>query len=122
MFNLNSIIRPNILALKAYSSARDEYKGSEGIFLDANENPFGSLNRYPDPNQLTLKSMLAERSAVKKENVFIGNGSDELIDLVYTNYASEVNIIAHLIDNKSSNNGKLRNSIFVHDFDSPHVQ
>ncbi len=83
MFNLNSIIRPNILALKAYSSARDEYKGSEGIFLDANENPYGSLNRYPDPNQLTLKSMLAERSAVKKENVFIGNGSDELIDLAF---------------------------------------
>lgn len=82
-FDIGSLVRPNILALKPYSSARDEFTGDEGIFLDANENPFGSLNRYPDPHQRELKKALAERNHIPAENIFIGNGSDEVIDMVY---------------------------------------
>ncbi len=83
MFNLESIIRKNILSLKPYSSARDEFSGKDGIFLDANENPYGPLNRYPDPYQRTLKQKLSEYKKVSVENIFIGNGSDEVIDLTY---------------------------------------
>lgn len=82
-FDLKSVTRPNIWNLKPYSSARDEFTGSEGIFLDANENPYGDKNRYPDPHQRKLKAELAKRKGVPAENVFIGNGSDEVIDLVY---------------------------------------
>ena len=60
MFSLKNIVRKNILDLKAYSSARDEYTGEASVFLDANENPFGNLNRYPDPQQKTLKNALRE--------------------------------------------------------------
>lgn len=83
MFNLNDIVRPNILALKPYSSARDEFKGNEGIFLDANENPYGELNRYPDPYQKQLKSQLSQLKGVKSNQIFVGNGSDEVIDLAF---------------------------------------
>jgi len=83
MFQLEKIIRPNILALKPYSSARDEFKGKSGVFLDANENPFGNLNRYPDPYQKTLKEKLAVLKNISAENIFVGNGSDEVIDLVF---------------------------------------
>ena len=79
--NIESLVRPNILQLKPYSSARDEFSGKEGTFLDANENPFGILNRYPDPLQIALKKKLSNLKKVKLENIFIGNGSDELIDL-----------------------------------------
>ena len=82
-FDLQSLVRPNIWALKPYSSARDEFTGDEGIFLDANENPFGKKNRYPDPHQRMLKRALSERNHIPVENIFIGNGSDEVIDLVY---------------------------------------
>jgi len=82
-FDLKSLVRPNIWALKPYSSARDEFTGNEGIFLDANENPFGRKNRYPDPHQRLLKQALSERKQFPAENIFIGNGSDEVIDLVY---------------------------------------
>ncbi|MGZ4100298.1 MAG: histidinol-phosphate transaminase, partial [Bacteroidia bacterium] len=71
------------LNLKSYSSARDEFSGTDGVFLDANENPFGELNRYPDPYQRTLKEKLGEVKSIPMENIFIGNGSDEVIDLVY---------------------------------------
>ena len=71
-FDIGSIARPNILALKPYSSARDEFTGAEGIFLDANENPFGSRNRYPDPHQRELKRVLSERNSIPAENIFIG--------------------------------------------------
>lgn len=81
MFSLENIVRKNILQLKPYSSARDEFSGNNGIFLDANENPFGNLNRYPDPYQKELKQKLAEYKSVPTENIFIGNGSDEIIDL-----------------------------------------
>ncbi|TRW27312.1 histidinol-phosphate transaminase [Flavobacterium zepuense] len=83
MFNINTLVRPNILNLEPYSSARDEFSGSEGIFLDANENPFGTLNRYPDPFQKQLKQKLSEIKSVATENIFLGNGSDEIIDLCF---------------------------------------
>lgn len=82
-----SLLRPHIASLAPYSSARDEYSGSEGIFLDANENPIGSVtqdfyNRYPDPHQKKIKTQLAHLKGVKPENIFLGNGSDEAIDLL----------------------------------------
>jgi histidinol-phosphate aminotransferase len=83
MFNLEKLVRKNILALQPYSSARDEYKGKDAIFLDANENPFGELNRYPDPKQLELKKKLSEIKNIPTDNIFVGNGSDEVIDLAY---------------------------------------
>lgn len=82
-FDVYKYVRPNIVSLKPYSSARDEFKGKEGIFLDANENPMGTLNRYPDPYQTELKAALSKIKNVASENIFIGNGSDEVIDLAY---------------------------------------
>ncbi|MBX9853083.1 MAG: histidinol-phosphate transaminase [Cytophagaceae bacterium] len=87
LFELNKILRDNIKSVKPYSSARDEYKGQEGIFLDANENPYGSVtqegyNRYPDPLQRELKEKIAALKRVKQQQVFLGNGSDEPIDLL----------------------------------------
>ncbi len=85
---LQKLIRPHILNLKPYSSARDEYKGKEGIFLDANENAIGSatdrlFNRYPDPYQNELKKHLAEFHALREEQIFVGGaGSDECIELI----------------------------------------
>jgi len=83
MNSIEKIVRPNILALQAYSSAREEFTGSEGIFLDANENPFGELNRYPDPLQKELKQRLSVIKGVPPQNIFTGNGSDEAIDLCF---------------------------------------
>ncbi|MBK9736500.1 MAG: histidinol-phosphate transaminase [Saprospiraceae bacterium] len=83
MFELKNIVRKNILELKPYSSARDEFSGSDGVFLDANENPFGALNRYPDPYQKDLKQKLSVIKSIATENIFIGNGSDEVIDLAF---------------------------------------
>jgi histidinol-phosphate aminotransferase len=83
MFKLKDIARENILSLQPYSSARDEFSGNTGIFLDANENPFGELNRYPDPYQKEVKQKLAELKKINTENIFVGNGSDEVIDLTY---------------------------------------
>jgi histidinol-phosphate aminotransferase len=83
MINLKEIVRDNIQNLKPYSSARDEYSSNEGIFLDANENPFGLYNRYPDPYQNKLKERISEIKSIAKENIFIGNGSDEIIDLTF---------------------------------------
>lgn len=82
MDNITNLIRKNILSLTPYSSARDECKSNQGIFLDANENPFGNLNRYPDPYQWRLKQILSSQKKVRIENILIGNGSDEIIDLV----------------------------------------
>jgi len=83
MVKIENIVRPNILELQPYSTARDEFNGKEGIFLDANENPFGTLNRYPDPYQKELKQKLAELKGVPTNNIFVGNGSDEVIDLAF---------------------------------------
>ena len=82
MINISDLIRKNIVALKPYSSARDDYKSKDGIFLDANENPFGNLNRYPDPFQWRLKQILSSQKKVVISNILIGNGSDEIIDLL----------------------------------------
>jgi len=88
LFTINNILRENIKKAKPYSSARDEYKGKEGVFLDANENPIGSatknnFNRYPDPLQKEVKKRLADLKRVKPEQLFLGNGSDEAIDLLF---------------------------------------
>ncbi len=90
MFSLEKIVRPNILALKPYSSARDEFKGTATAYLDANENPFGTLNRYPDPLQKQLKDKLAKIKSVSAENIFVGNGSDEAIDLCFRIFCEPV--------------------------------
>ena len=81
--DIKNLVRKNILSLKPYSSARDEFEGENGIFLDANENPFGELNRYPDPYQLKIKQRLSELNQIPSENIFLGNGSDEVIDLAF---------------------------------------
>ena len=85
---LNELIRPNILSLKPYSSARDEYKGvTASVFLDANENPYNSPNnRYPDPLQTELKTLVSRVKKVAKERIFLGNGSDEAIDILYRTF------------------------------------
>lgn len=81
---ITDLIRPNILSLQPYSTARDEYDGDLGIFLDANESPFDNgYNRYPDPRQKRLKSLISPIKGVEKEYIFIGNGSDEAIDLLF---------------------------------------
>jgi histidinol-phosphate aminotransferase len=86
-FNLENLLRENIKSLKPYSSARDEYKDvtiTEMIFLDANENPFeNGVNRYPDPQQNNVKDLLSGIKGVSKENILLGNGSDEILDLIY---------------------------------------
>ncbi len=83
MERIARLVRPNILALQAYSSARSEFDGQAEVFLDANENPFGdSLNRYPDPLQQELKAVIAQQKGVAVEQLFLGNGSDEAIDLL----------------------------------------
>ena len=93
--DINTLVRDNIKELKPYSSARHEFEGKASVYLDANENPFGSppspvgegmgvrFNRYPDPLQWQLKFQLTKIKGVPAENIFIGNGSDEVIDLAY---------------------------------------
>lgn len=83
-FELETWIRPDLLEMKPYSSARDEFEGTASIYLDANENPFNNgVNRYPDPLQKKLKQRIAEIKGVKAEQLFLGNGSDECIDLLF---------------------------------------
>jgi len=85
-FNINQLVRENVQGLQPYSSARDEYvsDGSKMIFLDANENPFeNGVNRYPDPQQRSLKSVLAKQKGVSENNILLGNGSDEVLDLLF---------------------------------------
>jgi histidinol-phosphate aminotransferase len=83
MVDVNKLVRENILRLTPYSCARDEYQGKSGIFLDANENPYGKLNRYPDPYQRELKSAVSKLKKIEEEKIFLGNGSDEIIDLCF---------------------------------------
>ena len=85
MISLEKLVRPNIWSLAPYSSARDEYSGKEAhIFLDANENPYNApYNRYPDPLQRELKARLTKVKGVPENMIFLGNGSDEPIDLSY---------------------------------------
>jgi len=88
MFSIEQLVRPNIRTLKPYSSARDEFKGDANVFLDANENSLGSplvkwYNRYPDPLQLKVKEKIAFIKKVPVDQIFLGNGSDEAIDLLF---------------------------------------
>lgn len=84
MNNIKNLVRPNIAALAPYSCARDEFKGEASVYLDANESPYNNgTNRYPDPLQSEVKSLLAPLKKVRPEQIFLGNGSDEAIDLVY---------------------------------------
>lgn len=87
-FDLNKMLRPHIQKLVPYSSARDEFDGEASVYLDANENSIGSplvkwYNRYPDPHQDAIRNKLSSIKGVPAENIFIGNGSDECIDLLY---------------------------------------
>ncbi|OBQ52477.1 histidinol-phosphate transaminase [Tamlana sp. s12] len=84
--NIQDLIRPTIKALKPYSSARDEFQGNSDamVFLDANENPYeNGVNRYPDPQQRSVKSLLSEIKNVPTKNMLLGNGSDEVLDLIF---------------------------------------
>lgn len=83
MFELEKLVRKNVLKLKPYSSARDEFQGNASVFLDANENPNQSpFNRYPDPHQIKLKEKLSVIKGIPVNQIFLGNGSDEPIDLL----------------------------------------
>jgi histidinol-phosphate aminotransferase len=86
-FDINTLVRENVKAMKPYSSARDEFEDfdtADMIFLDANENPYeNGVNRYPDPQQATVKSVLAAQNGVKKNQILLGNGSDEVLDLLF---------------------------------------
>lgn len=93
MYNINNILRENIKRLVPYSSARDEYQGEASVFLDANENAYGSpldqqFNRYPDPLQYKVKMRLSEIKGVPPRNIFIGNGSDEAIDILFRSFCN----------------------------------
>jgi len=81
--DIETLIRKNIRNLKAYTSARNEFTGQAEVFLDANENPYGNLNRYPDPQQFAIKEILAELKGVDVDQIFVGNGSDEVIDIAF---------------------------------------
>ncbi|BDC99857.1 histidinol-phosphate transaminase [Persicobacter psychrovividus] len=88
MFDLSKLIRPHLKYMKPYSSARDEFSGHAKIFLDANENPYGSVgggkyNRYPDPLQSKVKQRLSQIKEVEASQILLGNGSDEVIDLLF---------------------------------------
>ena len=86
-FDINTLVRENVKAMKPYSSARDEFEDfdtADMIFLDANENPYeNGVNRYPDPQQATVKSVLAAQNGVEKNQILLGNGSDEVLDLLF---------------------------------------
>lgn len=87
--NLESYIRPDLIGMKAYSSARDEFEGTAAIYLDANENPNNNgMNRYPDPLQKSLKKQISHWKGVPSNNIFLGNGSDECIDLLFRLFCS----------------------------------
>jgi histidinol-phosphate aminotransferase len=93
MFNINNILRNNIKNLTPYSSARDEFQGEASVYLDANENAFGSpldepYNRYPDPLQYKVKYRLSEIKGVPVRNIFLGNGSDEAIDILFRSFCN----------------------------------
>lgn len=87
-FDIENLVRENIKKLKPYSSARSEYRGNAEVFMDANENAYGSpvvesFNRYPDPLQWQLKQQISKIKGIPPQNIFVGNGSDEVIDLAF---------------------------------------
>lgn len=89
-FDLNKFVRPNILELQPYTSLREKFEGKDLILLEANESPFGEFNRYPDSQQIKLKTKLAEINGVNSNQLFLGNGSDELIDLIIRAFCEPV--------------------------------
>jgi histidinol-phosphate aminotransferase len=102
MTDINLLLRDNIKKLVPYASARDEFSGSANIFLDANENSLGSpiapvYNRYPDPHQVKIKEKLTQIKGLPPQNIFLGNGSDECIDLLYRAFCNpgKDNVIIH---------------------------
>jgi len=102
MSDINSLLRDNIRKLIPYASARDEFSGSAHIFLDANENSLGSpispaYNRYPDPHQVKIKERLTQIKGLPPKHIFLGNGSDECIDLLYRAFCNpgKDNVIIH---------------------------
>lgn len=96
IMNVLDLVRENIKNIKPYSSARDEYKDATSesmIFLDANENPFeNGVNRYPDPQQNDVKEVLSTIKNVGKENILLGNGSDEVLDLIFRAFVNQIKI------------------------------
>src|ERR1700744_5202424 len=93
MFSINKITRKNILNLTPYSSARAEFTGEASVYLDANENAYGSpldtnYNRYPDPLQYKVKKRLSGIKGVPVRNIFLGNGSDEAIDILFRSFCN----------------------------------
>jgi len=88
MVDLKKLVRENVMKLTPYSSARDDFRGNTGIFMDANENPYGNLNRYPDPWQRDLKTVISKVKEIEEEKIFLGNGSDEIIDLCFRVFCS----------------------------------
>ncbi|CAN5456304.1 histidinol-phosphate transaminase [soil metagenome] len=93
MFDLNNLVRENIKKLVPYSSARDEFSGDAKVFLDANENSLGSplskwYNRYPDPHQQKVKEAISTVKGITDEHIFLGNGSDECIDLLFRSFCN----------------------------------
>ena len=102
MTDITLLLRDNIKKLVPYASARDEFSGSAHIFLDANENSLGSpitpaYNRYPDPHQVKIKEQLMQIKGLPPQNIFLGNGSDECIDLLYRAFCNpgKDNVIIH---------------------------
>ncbi len=95
---IDKLLRKNIQTLKPYSSARDEFTGEAMVFLDANENPFNQpYNRYPDPLQKKLKEKIAGLKQIEVDKIFLGNGSDEPIDLLSEHFASQGRITSSLL-------------------------
>jgi histidinol-phosphate aminotransferase len=98
MIDINSLVRKNILSLTPYSSARNEFDDSAEVYLDANENPYETgLNRYPDPFQKALKKKIGELRRISANNILLGNGSDEILDLLFRTFCEPRidNVITH---------------------------
>lgn len=98
MIDINQLVRKNVKALKPYSSARDEFEEVADVYLDANENPFeNGLNRYPDPHQRQVKRRLSTLKKVAPTNILLGNGSDEVLDLLFRAFCEpkQDNVVCH---------------------------
>lgn len=126
--NIEKLIRPDLIGMKAYSSARDEFEGTAAIYLDANENPNNTgMNRYPDPLQKSLKKQISQWKGVPTKNIFLGNGSDECIDLLFRLFCSAgKDVVAAMSPSYGMytvsariNNIKLREILLNEDFTFP---
>lgn len=131
MFDINTLIRKNIKDLKPYSSARNEFSGEGLVWLDANENPYETtLNRYPDPKQIELKKIISTQKNVKESQVFIGNGSDEIIDLLFRAFCNPGEDKAYIFNptygmykvSAAINNIEVVEVSLDHEFQLPHLE